>query len=240
MPHKELTDCKSNAPMGTIHLPDGREIKYELTRKRVKNVNMRIKADGVVYVSANTRVSVKRIEQILAERADYILGAAEQLREREERTEICTDRMRWLGTEYPVRIIRNFSERVALEESELRVFTAHPAEAREMLREWAQERFVELVEELNAEVRSALSSAGLTPPPTRLTIKDMKSRWGSCSYTRGHISINLRLMAYPRETVLSVVWHEYAHYWHHDHSERFYAFLERHYPEYRKWNGLLK
>lgn len=226
--------------MKIIHLSDGREIKYELTRKRVKNVNMRVKEDGVVYVSANTNVSVKRIEEILAERADFILDAAERLQQREQRSEINVDKMRWLGIEYPVRIIRNSSERVTLEESELRVFTLHPEQAQAMLTAWATEQFCELVKELNAEVRSSLQNKGLTPPPTRITIKDMKTRWGSCSYTRGHISINFRLMAYPRETVLSVVWHEYAHYWHHDHSVRFYDFLYQHYPEYHRWNDLLK
>lgn len=226
--------------MKTIALPDGREIRYELVRKCVKNVNMRIKADGTVYVSANTRVSIKRIEEILTERADYILDAAKHLQERERRSEITSDKMRWLGKEYPVRIIRNYSERVALEENELRVFTAHPEEAQQKLSEWATANFSRLVEELNIEVRNALISHDLKPPATRISIKDMKTRWGSCSYTRGHISINLRLMAYPRETILSVLWHEYAHYWHHDHSERFYAFLLKYYPEYHKWNSLLK
>ncbi len=226
--------------MTTIKLPDGREIPYELTRKRVKNVNMRVKSDGVVYVSASTRVSVKRIEEILAERAEFIFRAAEQLKSREERSEITAEQLRWLGKEYPVRVIRNHAERVALEENELRVFTTHPEAAQEMLTQWVGERFAELIEALNIEVREALQAAGLTPPPTRISIKDMKTRWGSCSYTRGHISINVRLMAYPRETVLSVLWHEYAHYWHHDHSTRFYDFVERFYPEYRKWNGLLK
>lgn len=226
--------------MKTIALPDGREIRYELVRKCVKNVNMRIKADGTVYVSANTRVSIKRIEEILTERADYILDAAKHLQERERRSEITSDKMRWLGKEYPVRIIRNYSERVALEENELRVFTAHPEEAQQKLSEWATANFSRLVEVLNIEVRNALISHDLKPPATRISIKDMKTRWGSCSYTRGHISINLRLMAYPRETILSVLWHEYAHYWHHDHSERFYAFLLKYYPEYHKWNSLLK
>lgn len=226
--------------MVTLKLPDGREMKYELIRKRVKNVNMRVKADGIVYVSANTRISVKRIEEILIEKADQILNAAEHIKEREQRSEISSEKMRWLGTEYPVRIIYSSRECVTLEESELRVFTNHPDEAEDMLLKWASDRFMDLIKELNTEVRKTLTEAGLTPPPTMITIKDMKSRWGSCSYTRGRISINFRLMAYPRETVLSVLWHEYSHYWHHDHSDRFYAFLEKYFPEYHKWNGLLK
>lgn len=226
--------------MKTIKLPDGRELKYELTRKRVKNVNMRIKADGVVYISANTRIAVHRIEELLIGKAEQILKAAEHLNEREQRSEISSEKMSWLGMIYPVRVIHNSRECVILEEAEFRVYTTHPDKAEELLLEWAYGRFSELVTELNAEVRNTLIAAGVTPPPTRLTIKDMKTRWGSCSYTRGHISINFRLMAYPRETTLSVLWHEYSHYWHHDHSDKFYAFLESFFPEYRKWNGLLK
>ena len=74
----------------------------------------------------------------------------------------------------------------------------------------------------------------------RITIREQKTRWGSCTPAKGHISLNIRLAPYPRQTVLSVVWHEYAHYWHRDHSVRFYAFLEEHFPEYRRWNSLLK
>lgn len=226
--------------MARLKLPDGRVIEYELTRKRVKNVNIRIKADGVVYVSASARVSVKRVEEILAARADFISRAVQQLKNREQRSEITAEKMRWLGRKYPVRVLRNMSERVSLEQDELRVYTVHPDLAEEMLKHWAGEHFAQLIQQLDGEVRSVLRQSGLEPPPTRISIKDMKTRWGSCSYTRGHISINSRLMAYPRETVLSVLWHEYAHYWHHDHSAQFYGFLERFFPDYRMWNGLLK
>ena len=34
-------------------LCENRKIQYELTRKQVKNINLRIKPDGKVYVSAN-------------------------------------------------------------------------------------------------------------------------------------------------------------------------------------------
>ena len=127
-----------------------------------------------------------------------------------------------------------------MEQEEMRVFTRFPERAEELLKRWTADNFVELCRKLNAEVRGSLINSGLTPPPTVITIKDMKTRWGSCTPAKGHISINIRLAPYPRQTVLSVVWHEYAHYWHRDHSARFYAFLEAHFPEYRRWNSLLK
>ena len=57
--------------MKTVILPDKRRLTYELTRKSVKNINFRPKEDGIVYVSASPRVSIKYIEQALAEKADF-------------------------------------------------------------------------------------------------------------------------------------------------------------------------
>ena len=229
--------------MKTITLPDGREISYEIVRKNIRSIIFRIKQDGVVYVSASPRVTEGYIEELLSKRGAHLLESAERLRRREERSEIGADNVNWLGGSYPVRVYSSFRECAAIEQSECRVFTMRTDDREhiaELIRRMVAERFAALCGELDREVRDGLAAGGLTPPPTRITIKDMSSRWGSCSYNRGHISINIRLAAYPRETVLSVLWHEYAHYWHHDHSERFYAFLERFFPEYRRWNGLLK
>ena len=229
--------------MKTITLSDGRALTYELTRKRVKNINFRPKADGVVYVSANTRATVTEVERFLDEHADFFFDAFEKLRRREEKSDVSINSVTFLGREYPVRVIQNARETALIDESECRVFTRLGDDGEyvyTLIQRAVERRFGELCREINAEVLQELSESGLTPPPTRITIKDMKSRWGSCSYTRGHISINVRLAAYPRETVKAVFWHEYAHYWHHDHSKRFYAFLEQHYPQYFKWHDLLK
>ncbi len=230
--------------MKTIPLPDGGTISYELTRKRVKNINFRLRPDGAVNVSASPRVSTEYIEKLLLQHAESFRSAAEKQAERERRSDIFSlEKVNFLGREYPVRVIRNAREVSLFDETELRIFTQRTDDEdylRGMVAKAVADSFVKLCGELNREVREALVSRGLNPPPTRITVKDMTSRWGSNSYTRGHISINIRLAAYPRETVLSVFWHEYAHYWHHDHSKAFYAFLERHYPEYHKWNSLLK
>ncbi len=229
--------------MKTITLSDGRELTYELTRKRVKNINFRPKEDGVVYVSASTRVPVYEIERFLAEKSDFFFEAFEKIRKHEQKSEINTSTVNWLGREYPVRVIQNSRELAVLDESECRVFTrfgSSPEYILGLIQKAVSQRFLELCREINEEVRAVFTRDGLKPPPTQVTMKDMKSRWGSCSYTRGHISINVRLAAYPRETIKAVFHHEYAHYWHHDHSPRFYDFLREHYPDYFKWHEFLK
>ena len=228
--------------MEIIRLPDGRELRYELTRKRVKNINFRAKENGIISVSASAKVSKRHIEQCIIERADFFFDAFERLKSRERVSEISTKSIRWLGKELPVRVVLNSREIAVLDEDECRVFTRDEASENvlRLIESAVAQRFKAVCAELNAQVRNELQSRGLKPPAAEITIKDMKSRWGSCSYTRGHISINLRLAAYPRDTVLSVFWHEYAHFWHHDHSDKFYRFLLEMFPEYHKHNNILK
>lgn len=229
--------------MKTIILTDGRTLTYDLTRKRVKNINCRPKSDGIVYVSASARVPVSEIERFLAEKADFFFDAFGKIRAHEEKSEINTTSVNWLGREYPVRVIQNARELAVLDESECRVFTrlgGEPEYILGLIQKAVSQCFLELCREINNEVRAELERDGLKPPPTQITIKDMRSRWGSCSYTRGHISINVRLAAYPKGTIKAVFWHEYAHYWHHGHSREFYDFLREHYPDYFKWHELLK
>ena len=54
---------------------NGIPIEYELQRKTVKNINLRIKADRTIFVSANTRVSEKIIEEFIESKKEYILNA---------------------------------------------------------------------------------------------------------------------------------------------------------------------
>lgn len=53
----------------------GRRVTYSLERKKVKNINLRIRADGSVYVSAHKGVPQAVIDGFLISKADFILRA---------------------------------------------------------------------------------------------------------------------------------------------------------------------
>ena len=55
----------------------GRQLEYELQRKKVKNINLRIKPEGV-FVSANRLVPQYVIDAFLKERAGFIFAAMER------------------------------------------------------------------------------------------------------------------------------------------------------------------
>ncbi|WP_169566638.1 M48 family metallopeptidase [Sneathiella limimaris] len=65
----------------------------------------------------------------------------------------------------------------------------------------------------------------------RVTIRDQKSRWGSCSVS-GNLNFSWRLILMPEEALKYVVAHEIAHLKHMDHSPQFWRFLAEIYPEF--------
>nr|WP_294493854.1 SprT family zinc-dependent metalloprotease [uncultured Mediterraneibacter sp.] len=71
----------------------------------------------------------------------------------------------------------------------------------------------------------------------RITIREQKTRWGSCS-SKGNLNFNWRLILAPEEVLDYVVVHELAHRREMNHSQAFYAVVESILPDYRqarKW-----
>lgn len=73
----------------------------------------------------------------------------------------------------------------------------------------------------------------------RLTWRNQKSRWGSCS-SNGNISLNIRLLFLPPQLVDYVFAHELAHLDHPDHSPRFWNALEAMLPGAREYRRAIR
>lgn len=74
---------------------------------------------------------------------------------------------------------------------------------------------------------------------TRISIRNQRTRWGSCS-ADGHLSFNCLLMLAPPEVLDSVVVHELCHRKHMNHSSAFYDEVLRVMPDYHARNRWLK
>ena len=73
----------------------------------------------------------------------------------------------------------------------------------------------------------------------RITIRNQRSKWGSCS-AKGNLNFNCLLMLAPPEVLDSVVVHELCHRKEMNHSDKFYAEVLRVYPDYWTWDKWLK
>ena len=69
----------------------------------------------------------------------------------------------------------------------------------------------------------------------RITIRNQRTRWGSCS-SKGNLNFNCLLVLAPPGVLDSVVVHELCHRKEMNHSEKFYAEVLRVFPDYWKWN----
>ena len=123
----------------------------------------------------------------------------------------------------------------------------HTAKAEQRIRELEQlppfsaddikEMAQKAVEIIPERVRYYAELLGVTYG--RITVRNQKTKWGSCT-SKGNLNFNCLLMSAPPEVLDSVVVHELCHRLHMDHSRSFYAEVYRVFPDYDKWNRWLK
>ncbi len=77
-------------------------------------------------------------------------------------------------------------------------------------------------------------------PMPRVTVRRMRSRYGSCSVGRGRITLASMLLHVPRECAEYVVLHELTHFLYPNHGKDFYQFIERYMPDFRQREKQLK
>lgn len=73
----------------------------------------------------------------------------------------------------------------------------------------------------------------------RITIRNQRSKWGSCS-GKGNLNFNCLLMLTPPEVIDSVVVHELCHRKEMNHSDKFYEEVLKVFPDYWTWDKWLK
>lgn len=121
--------------------------------------------------------------------------------------------------------------------------------AQKKVREKRQQQFPEITPESEKEFRRlakekirsrvAFFSERIGVDYGKITIKDTKSRWGSCSY-QGNLNFCWRLVLAPEEVLDYIVVHELCHRLEMNHSARFWAEVGRVLPEYEKSKAWLK
>lgn len=73
-----------------------------------------------------------------------------------------------------------------------------------------------------------------------ITIRQMKTRWGSCNVRTHHININLALLQKPPFCLEYVVVHEMTHILEASHSTAFWAYMTQFYPDWKRVRNYLR
>ena len=93
---------------------------------------------------------------------------------------------------------------------------------------YTREQFKQIVE---SNANELIKETDLIP--NKITIKQIKYAWGSCS-SKKNITINLELIKYSEKAIRYVILHELSHIKYMNHSKDFWNLVKKYMPEYKE------
>lgn len=220
----------------------GGKLEYILIRSQRRDVLLKALPGGETRVYAPASARLKELDALVAARAEEIrrMHAAleRQLLENRLRhpveagSRICVE-----GRAHALALRAGARVRMELEDGSCTLYLPEP-EREEAVRAALKQALsrlalVRIRERLNAYAPRIGVEFG------RVTVRDQRSRWGSCS-ARRNLNFNWKLIMAPPEALDYVVIHELCHLIEFNHSPRFWALVREQMPEYEAWKKWLK
>lgn len=229
-----------NPEQRVVHCEDG-DIPYLLTRKSVKNVNLRIKPEGEVLVSANNSVSTDFIDAFIEKKQRYIFSVLSRYEEKKKlfqavpKRYVSGESYDLLGKSLRLKVEANKEEKVYTDGVYIFLNVKDKDDFRHkeiMMSKWLKQYQTTVFEELLQEKYLLFEKYGVTYPT--LKIRNMTSRWGSCQPKKGIITLNSKLIEAPRNCIEYVILHELIHFIHPNHSRQFWDFVAMMMPDWKE------
>ncbi len=238
-------------------------ITYTLIWKNVKNINLSVKQDGSVTVSANRSIPEDYIDDFVRSKIPFILRARSQTEQDRpqgpgELRFQTGEQVPYLGGFLTLQVesadmrlvpewiikaqegsITNFSrnkngEAVFREGGWLYLYTLAREDAAH------KQQLYETWQKIQTGILCGQFSRRYYPifqelgvPFPVIKIRKMRSRWGSCIPNKQKVTFNSQLLERPLECMEYVVVHEFSHFIHPDHSKDFYHFVEQILPDWK-------
>ena len=216
---------------------------YELVQTKRKNIEIRVLPDGRVRVFAPKAASLRRIDQFVLEQQLWIEEAQKRFAAyplHSPEKHLASGAVLPLQGQRIELDIRNDSGRkqpVVLAGNKLILYASDSdgVEARrERITAWYRAYAGEV---LRGRIEYFGGIVGRRP--NRVSIREQKTRWGSCS-SKGNINLNWKLILAPPECLDYVVIHELCHLHELNHSDKFWQRVGCHMPDYILWKRWLK
>lgn len=222
-------------PQGTIDL-DARVVPYRIVPSaRARSIKLRIGPRPEVTIVVPRGVAVRDVAEILRPASAWILRQIKKIEQGMPAPLGAGARLPYLGVEYPLVLEPGRSRsRIVLHDGTLMVtgLAAAPQSLLPALEYWYRKQARAVLVE-----RTSVFEPVMGVQHARITIRDQKTRWGSCS-SRGNLNFNWRLVMAPLPVIDYVVVHELAHLTELSHGQRFWDIVARYCPdhrEHRRW-----
>lgn len=221
-------------------------IEFDLLRKNVKNINLNVKPDMSVTVTANDQVPLEYILDFVKRKAPWILknmsyfkgSQPEQFASKEY---VSGETFKYLGKQYRLKVeelekhegVKYFKGFIYLYVKDKQDYSKKKKLMNKWFREKAQINFHDCLERMYPVV----GKYGITKP--QIVIKSMKARWGSCLRDKNVLHINYELIKAPKFCIDYVVLHELLHFKHKNHNAEFYNLMTALMPDWKQRKEIL-
>ena len=220
----------------TVHY-EGIEIEYDLSRKNVKYINLRVNKYGKVVVSAGKNVPFEVVDNFVQSKAFWIithLAEIEKIRRELPDTSLYDGKtIYYLGKPYHLALERG-EKHIFIEDDTLYLY--YPRMKSDVLKEvyleWLEERAKEKFSEVMDRVYPLVEEYRIKKP--EIKIRNMKSIWGSCTTTGSVIRLNLQLIKAEEACIEQVILHELLHFRYPNHGKSFYDLLTQLMPDWKE------
>ena len=204
--------------------------------KRRKTASIQIR-DGLIRAVVPNQISDFRVEALIKKRMPWI---RKKLQEESKivipsiKEYVSGESLTYLGKNYRLKIITNNKRSVKLIGGyiEVSVPKKSPSTIKNMLTQWYIDHAIERLKDKTDRYANIIGVS-----PSTVSVRDYKSKWGSCS-SDGKISYNWRIIMSPHRIVDYIVIHELCHMLEHNHSKNFWQHVSnncRDYKECRDW-----
>ena len=212
-------------------------LNYKIIYSNRRSLSIILHPVKGITVRAPYRTSLKTIECFVSKKAGWIQRNLEKYRniKRLNAIENYTNgnKLLFMGREYELHITYSAVDYIILGEKTLETGFAKEIDAnmiRWKLCRWYMNKARELIPSMVTAKLNEYRNYGFVP--SAISIRKMKSRWGSCS-SKGRITINSELIKLRPELINYVISHELCHLKHNNHGSEFYRLLENLVPDYK-------
>ncbi len=229
-----------------VELEPNKTIEFQLLIKNVKNINLTIRPDFSIMVSANENVPIDEVYTYIESKSHWILKRIGKFNNTKsenviEPEYVSGESFKYLGNQYRLELnLTSSTERVILTRDFIKLYVRNKMKKTTKARlidEWYRERaklvFNESLNRMYEQVNS------LVPVKPSLEFRIMKKRWGSCLRTKNTILLNLELIKAPIFCIDYVVLHELVHFIHKNHDTKFYELLTVLMPDWKTRKEIL-
>ncbi|MDE7079504.1 MAG: M48 family metallopeptidase [Clostridia bacterium] len=218
---------------------DGETIEYELVRRKMKSIRLRIIGNGTLAVSCPMRTPIYEVERAIVKNRDWIrsttLRALEQNPKSQKREYYTGEKFLFLGVERTLLTAQNSRESVQLREDYifLNVRSLDDLDRKKkLLDKWYIQQTQQIFSQrFYAQIEKFKS---LFPYDYKLKIRSMTARWGSCMINRNTVVLNSKLIYADESLIDYVILHELTHFKYKNHDKDFYALLTYLCPDWKE------